>query len=238
MSYRKIGLIGAMDEEIKRFLDHIDDVKTIEKAGIRFYEGFFYDTEVVLCKSGVGKVNAAVCSQILIDHFEINAVIFTGVAGALHPDLQIGDIVISTDCMHHDMDASPLGFSRGTIPYDKTSIFKADDDLIKAAFQASEKSFHNRTRKGRILSGDQFIADREVVQQLHKQMDGDCTEMEGAAVAQVCSMNEVPFVIIRSMSDKADGSADVNFAEFVVQASQHSYQIVEQMLKNINPHQM
>ncbi|MFS1513319.1 5'-methylthioadenosine/adenosylhomocysteine nucleosidase [Chengkuizengella sp. SCS-71B] len=236
MNYNKIGLIGAMDEEIKRFLDHIDNSKTVVKAGIQFYEGYFYDTKVVLCKSGVGKVNAAICSQILIDTFLVDAVIFTGVAGALHPELQIGDILISTDCMHHDMDATALGFDKGMIPYDKTSVFKADDHLINLAFNASEKWFRDRTRKGRVLSGDQFIADREIVRNLHEQMDGDCTEMEGAAVAQVCYMNAVPFVIIRSMSDKADGSADVNFTEFVVQASQHSYQIVEHMFKNMSPY--
>ncbi len=227
---KNIGLIGAMNEEIALFVDRIEHKTVIKKAGITFYKGTFHGHSVVLCKSGVGKVNAAVCTQILIDTFEVNQIWFTGVAGALHPGLNIGDIVISTDAMQHDMDVTALGFERGMIPYEETSIFQADPALLELAYRCSEEHFHGRTVKGRILSGDQFVADREKVKQLHEQLQGACTEMEGAAVAQVCSMNEIPFVIIRSMSDKADGSAHVNFTEFTEQASQHSCELIEAML--------
>ena len=228
--YRKIGLIGAMAEEIERIEERLDNEAATEKAGIRFMEGMFCGKPVVLCKSGVGKVNAAVCTQILIDRFGVDAIIFTGVAGALDPSLDIGDIVISTDCQQHDMDASPLGFARGTIPFAETSVFRADPALVSLAADASASVAQGHTVQGRVLSGDQFIADRDTVKLLHEQLGGACTEMEGSAVAQVCAMNGTPFVIIRSMSDKADGSAHVNFEEFTVQSADRSFRIVEHMV--------
>lgn len=233
MTYRKIGLIGAMNEEIELLVKHMEGVKETEKAGIVYREGKFCGHDVVVCRSGVGKVNGAVCTQVLIDRFGVDAVIFTGVAGALEPALNIGDIVVSTECMQHDMDVTALGFARGVIPYEKTSVFAADGALQERAYASSEKLFPGRTKRGRVLSGDQFIASRDLVRQLHEELQGACTEMEGAAVAQVCAMNGVPFVVIRSMSDKADGSAHVNFAEFTVMASENSYRIVEDMVKQL-----
>lgn len=233
MTWNKIGLIGAMAEEIERIEERLTNEKVTEKAGIRFMEGTFCEKSVVLCRSGVGKVNAAVCTQLLIDQFGVDAIIFTGVAGALDPSLDIEDIVISTDCMQHDMDASPLGFPRGTIPYAQTSVFPADPALVKLAVQAGEQQGSGQIVCGRVLSGDQFIADRDTVKLLHEQLGGTCTEMEGSAVAQVCAMNGIPYVVIRSMSDKADGSAHVNFAEFTVKAADRSYLIVERMVSSL-----
>jgi len=226
----KIGLIGAMVEEIRLMEEKLEQETVTVKAGIRFMEGTLNGKPVVLCKSGVGKVNAAVCTQILIDRFGADAVIFTGVAGALDPSLDIGDVVVSTECVQHDMDASPLGFPRGTIPFADTSVFPADPELVRLAYEASKALPGGRVLKGRVLSGDQFVADRETVRRLHEELQGVCVEMEGAAVAQVCAMNGVPYVVIRSMSDKADGSAHVNFAEFAVQAANRSCQIVNRML--------
>lgn len=228
--WEKIGLIGAMAEEIALIEERLEDAAVTDKAGIRFQEGRFCGKSVVLCRSGVGKVNAAVCTQLLIDRFGVDAIIFTGVAGALDPALEIGDIVISDDCQQHDMDASPLGFARGTIPFADTSVFAADPALVSLAAEAGSRLESGRAVRGRVLSGDQFIADRETVKLLHEQLGGACTEMEGSAVAQVCAMNGVPFVVIRSMSDKADGSADVNFAEFAVQSAARSFRIVEYMV--------
>ncbi|KIL41168.1 MTA/SAH nucleosidase [Gordoniibacillus kamchatkensis] len=233
MAYRTIGLIGAMNEEIELLIKHMEDVKETEIAGIVYRQGRFCGRDVVVCRSGVGKVNAAVCTQILLDRFAADAVIFTGVAGALDPALNIGDIVVSTECMQHDMDVTALGFARGVIPYEKTSVFAADAALLDLAWASSEKLFPGRTKRGRVLSGDQFIASRSTVRQLHDELQGACTEMEGAAVAQVCAMNGVPYVVIRSMSDKADGSAHVNFAEFTVMAAENSYRIVEDMVKRL-----
>lgn len=229
----KIGIIGAMDEEIALFKEEMNLARETRRAGIVYYEGQWGGKEIVLCKCGVGKVNASVCTQILLDTFGVQAVIFTGVAGALHPELEIGDIVVATDCQHHDMDVTALGFPRGVIPFTDISVFRSDEKLVDAAVKASEQVTSGKTMTGRILSGDQFIANRDTVRELHETMQGMCTEMEGAAVAQVCVMNEVPFVVIRSMSDKADGSAHVNFPEFTKLASRRSYEIVTNMLEHI-----
>lgn len=229
----EIGIIGAMDEEILLYKKTIEIEREVEKAGILYAEGKWEGKTVVLCKSGVGKVNASVCTQILIDTFKVERVIFTGVAGALHPELNIGDIVISTDCQQHDMDVTPLGFAKGVIPYAQKSVFAADPVLVETAIKASEQVVEGNVHTGRVLSGDQFIADREQVKHLHEEMEGLCTEMEGAAVAQVCVMNSVPFVVIRSMSDKADGSAHVNFTEFTHLASTRSYEIVKNMITHL-----
>lgn len=234
MPYQTIGLIGAMDEEIRLLLESMEEVQTSNTAGITYHEGRIGEKKVVLCKSGVGKVNAAVCTQVLIDHYHVDAVVFTGVAGALDPELEIGDIVVSKACMQHDMDVTPLGFARGIIPFQETSIFPADSVLVELALQVSRRLFDGKAREGLILSGDQFVADRELVKLLHEQLGGTCTEMEGSAVAQVCHMNGLPYVVIRSMSDKADGSAHVNFPEFTQLASKHSYQIVEGMLRTFH----
>ncbi|MFB5266304.1 5'-methylthioadenosine/adenosylhomocysteine nucleosidase [Paenibacillus enshidis] len=228
-----IGLIGAMDEEIELLLSGMQTARKTVKAGITYTEGMLHGHRVVVCKSGVGKVNAAVTTQILIDRFGVNSVIFTGVAGAVNPELNIGDIVISSTCMQHDMDVTPLGFARGIIPYQDISEFAADSRLIQLAEMAC-RARGDRYLTGKVLSGDQFVASRETVTTLYTEMGGACTEMEGAAVAQACHMNGAPFVVLRSMSDKADGSAHVNFAEFTVEASHRSHQIVEYMLQHFD----
>lgn len=233
MIYTKIGIIGAMAEEVLLIEQDLQQSTKIVHAGMSFYEGLLFDVPIVLCKSGVGKVNAAACTQILVDRFGVDCILFTGVAGALDPELNIGDIVISIDCIQHDIDVRALGFELGVIPYAETSIFTADPELVERAFQASKQLFGSRVLKGRVLSGDQFIADRNKVKQLHLELSGVCTEMEGAAVAQVCQMNQVPFVVIRSMSDKADGSAHINFSEFTQLASENSYKLIAHIVKGL-----
>jgi adenosylhomocysteine nucleosidase len=228
-----IGIIGAMAEEVELLLQHMSEKTTTVKAGISFTAGRLHGKSAVVCKSGVGKVNAAVCTQLLIDHFAAGAILFTGVAGALDPALGIGDVVVSRDCLHHDMDVSALGFPRGVIPYAETSVFESDPELAALALECGKEQVDGGVYQGRILSGDQFVADRQLVRRLHTELGGMCTEMEGAAVAQVCVMNGIPHVVIRSMSDKADGSAPDNFAQFTVKASENSFRIVEQMLKRL-----
>ncbi|MGG3282676.1 5'-methylthioadenosine/adenosylhomocysteine nucleosidase [Paenibacillus solani] len=230
MTAQVIGLIGAMDEEVELLLAQLENKETTVKAGVTYASGTIHGKRVVVCKSGVGKVNAAVTTQILIDTFGVSKVLFTGVAGALHPELNIGDIVISSSCMQHDMDVTPLGFARGMIPYQEVSDFPADPHLIELAEEACKEQAAGHFIIGKVLSGDQFIASRETVQTLYEDLGGACAEMEGSAVAQVCYMNSVPYVVIRSMSDKADGSAHVNFPEFTVKASKLSHEIVSYML--------
>ncbi|RNB87453.1 5'-methylthioadenosine/adenosylhomocysteine nucleosidase [Brevibacillus fluminis] len=230
----RIGIIGAMDEEIALYLEAMGTKDTVSKAGITYYTGQMDGHDIVLVKSGVGKVNASVCTQILIDRFDVESIIFTGVAGAVNPELNIGDIVVSTDCIQQDMDVTALGFAPGQIPYADKWTWEAEGKLVELAMQASAKvTGDHRVISGRILTGDQFVADPSRVAALYETFNGDCIEMEGAAVAQVSAMNDVPFVIVRSMSDKADGSAHVNFAEFTHLASQRSYEIVMEMLKGL-----
>jgi adenosylhomocysteine nucleosidase len=231
-----IGLMGAMDEEVELFLHKLTNTNSQILSGILFTQGEWHGKRVILCKCGVGKVNAAVCTQLLIQHFHVDCIIFTGVAGALDPRLDIGDIIISTDCTQHDMDVTALGFPLTTIPYAEHSIFPADPWLINQASGLAEQMYPGQIYRGTILSGDQFIANRAKVIELHQNLNGICVEMEGAAVGQVCHMNQIPFVIIRSISDKADGSAHVNFSEFIKHASQRSANLVEKLIEHIIVH--
>lgn len=227
----RIGIIGAMEEEVESFLQGMSNISTITKAKIKFYQGDFKNCKIVLCKSGVGKVNSAVCTQILIDDFGIDRVIFTGVAGAVDPALEIGDIVISTSALQYDIDATSLGFEKGVIPYADKSIFLADTKLVELAEKVCGEMEDVKVFSGLVLSGDRFIADSDTSSQLYQQYKGLCTEMEGAAVAQVCYMNNIPFVIIRTMSDKANHSAEINFAEFTKAAARRSYTIVDKLIE-------
>ncbi|OYD09002.1 5'-methylthioadenosine/adenosylhomocysteine nucleosidase [Paludifilum halophilum] len=228
---KRIGLIGAMPEEIALFLEEMELETQEEIAGTTFFQGQWADATVVVCQSGVGKVNAAVCTQTMIRQFAVEAVLFTGVAGALDPSLDIGDIVISTACQQHDIDAGPLGYSPGVLPFQSVSVFKADPRWVRLAEAAAEKWTESQVITGKVLSGDQFIADPEQVRQLRETFDGACVEMEGAAVAHVCHLNGIPFVVIRSMSDRADHTADVNFTEFVAASARRSNAIVRAMLR-------
>ena len=227
-----IGIIGAMEEEVMSLkeLMKLKEVRSI--ATLDFYVGTINGAAVVLVRGGIGKVNAAICTQILIDCFHVNTIINTGVAGALSPELEIGDVVISSDAIQHDFDASGFGYELGQIPRMDNSYFKADEHLIHIALQASEKlSSSTSVYVKRIVSGDQFIADPVRKTQIIDNFEGFCTEMEGASIAHVCYLNKVPFVIIRSISDKADDSAEVNFAEFTKIAATNSCKIIENMLE-------
>ena len=230
----RIGIIGAMDEEVDILVEIMDIKETVEKASLKFYEGTLEGKDIVLVRCGIGKVNSALCAQILISEFKVNAIVNTGVAGALHDDLDVQDIVISTDAIQHDMDATVFGYKKGIVPRMENSTFVADEKLIQAAYDSSvAEAKSNKVVKGRVVSGDIFISSKELKDELVKEFDAYCGEMEGAAIAHVCTLNDVPFVIIRAMSDKADGSADVTYEEFVVEAAKNSKDIVLKMLKSI-----
>ena len=232
----KIGIIGAMKEEIVFFQQSMKKLEEVKQGEKTFYRGFWHGHETVIGQCGVGKVNAAITSQMMIDKFEIEIIIFTGVAGGVEERLNIGDIVISTSCQQHDIDASPLGFARGIIPmFEGPSDFPADIELVEKAFEAGIETVEAGTNvlKGKVVSGDQFIADKKEVQQLKEVFSASCVEMEGAAVAQVAYFNRVPYVIIRSISDKANGEAAESFETFVEKAAKSSSVIVENLLKKL-----
>jgi len=231
-----IAIIGAMEEEISYFQRAMTDFVEEKKGYHTFYYGTWQNHKVVIVKSGIGKVNAAMTAQKMIDHYHVEKIIFTGVAGATNSVLEIGDVVVSTSCQQHDLDASALGFKKGTIPmHEGTSDFPSDSKLMEVAFQSAQKVLTKgeKVYKGKIVSGDQFIADHEQVKMLHETFDADCVEMEGAAVAQVANFNGVPFVVIRSISDKANGEASKSFEIFMKEAAKTSSIIVENIIFNL-----
>ncbi|MCM3746190.1 5'-methylthioadenosine/adenosylhomocysteine nucleosidase [Paenibacillus pasadenensis] len=232
MKYGTIGIIGAMKEELELLYSNAQMESETVKAGMTFRRGTLHGQPIIAVQSGVGKVNAAVCTQALID-LGADCVLFTGVAGAVDPELNIGDIVVSTACVQHDMDVTPLGFQPGVIPYQEISTFPADPELVELAAAAGSRAAKGKAVRGIVLSGDQFIASREKVQSLREVFQGACAEMEGASLAQVCHMNAIPYVVIRSMSDQADGIAHMNFAEFTVLAANQSFAVIDDMIRSL-----
>lgn len=229
-----IGIIGAMNEEVIQLKETMNLKETKTIGGYEFFKGELYGKNIVLVECGIGKVNAALCSTLLIEAFNVDKVLFTGVAGALNPEINIGDIVVSTDLIEHDFNATAFGYDFGVIPRMENSKFKADKDLVELAKEAGEKEFgKERVWTGTILSGDEFVASPEKIKWLRDTFNGECTEMEGAAVAHVCELLGKPFVIIRSISDKANHDANMNFDEFVKLAAQNSKLIIERMLNQL-----
>ena len=231
---KKIGIIGAMELEVEALKEQMDVKNIVEKASMKFYEGPLRGKDVVIVQCGIGKVNAGICVQILADLFQVDAVINTGVAGSLRAEINIGDIVVSTDACEHDMDVTALGYKQGIIPQMKESFFKADRQLVEAAIEVCrEVNPDINVYEGRVLSGDQFISGEEIKNKLIDLFDGFCTEMEGAAIAHAAFLNEIPYVVIRAISDKADGSAHMDYPEFERAAAAHSAKLVENLVKRL-----
>ena len=231
---RCIGIIGAMDEEVAGLKEYMQDVEITRKASMEFYAGTLEGKKVVVVRSGVGKVNAAVCTQILVDEFQAEAVINTGIAGSLNNEINIGDIVLSTDLVHHDMDAVGFGYPKGQIQRMEEFSFQSDQVLRKLAAEACrEVNPDIQVFEGRIASGDQFIADQDVKDFIVKEFSAYAVEMEGAAIAQAASLNHVPFLVIRAISDKADGSAHVDYPAFEKLAIEHSVKLTKKILKEL-----
>ena len=229
-----IGIIGAMDEEVEQIVAVMDIEREETKAQMTFKAGKLAGKDVVIVRSGIGKVNAAVCTQILVDDFGVDYVINTGIAGSLKNEINIADIVISDDVLHHDMDATGFGYAPGQIPRMDTLSFKADAKLIELAKESCAKVVPQiGVHVGRVVSGDQFIADKETKENISTLFAGYCTEMEGAAIAQTAHLNEVPFVVLRAISDKADDSASMDYPTFEKQAVAHSVRLVRGMMKNL-----
>ena len=228
-----LGIIGAMDEEVAKLKEHMKDVTVTTKASMDFYKGTLNNKEVVIVRSGIGKVNASICTQILIDDFHIDAVINTGIAGSLRNEINIGDIVLSTDTVEHDMEATAFGYPVGQIPRMDTFSFEADKHLIALAKNCCEKVNPEVTVfTGRVVSGDQFISNKEKKNWLLETFDGYCTEMEGASIAHCAYLNNIPFLIIRAISDKADDSAQMDYPTFEALAIERSVKLMLEMVVN------
>lgn len=231
---KKIGIIGAMELEVEELKTKMTIRRTEEKASMEFLEGTLNDTEVVIVQSGIGKVNAGLCTQILCDLFQVSHIINTGVAGSLKKEIDIGDIVVSTDALHHDVDVRIFGYPLGEVPQIGRLSFPADERLIEiASSTCREVNPDIKVYEGRIVSGDQFISDKQVKDNIIKNFQGFCVEMESASVAHAAYLNHVPFVIIRAISDKADDSAEMDYPTFEKAAAAHSAALVEHMLAKI-----
>lgn len=230
----KIGIIGAMELEVEELKSKMQHTAITEKAGMQFYEGTLNGASAVIVRCGIGKVNAALCVQILADIFHVTHLINTGVAGSLNGKLDIGDILISKDALQHDMDVTIFGYALGEVPQMGIREFPADEQLISLAVNACAKvnpDIHALT--GRVVSGDQFISEKRAKERLIMEFQGDCAEMEGAAVAHGAFLNQIPFVIIRAISDKADDSAEMDYPSFEKAAARHSALLVEEMLSSL-----
>ena len=230
----KTGIIGAMELEVAT-LKNLMTVRTVTtKAGMDFYDGTLDGHPVVVVRCGIGKVNAAMCVQILADLFDVTHIINTGVAGSLNPKLDIGDILISEKALQHDMDSSPIGFTPGQIPDIDVLAFPADQAMIDTAVAACKRvnpDIHVLT--GLVVTGDQFISNREAKERLVSVFQGDCAEMEGGAIAQVSYLNKLPFLIIRAISDKADDSAGgIDFPTFERKAAEHCAKLTVEFVRN------
>lgn len=226
-----IGIIGAMEEEVTQLKEAMVTEEVVEYASMVFCKGTLEEQDIVVVKSGIGKVNAAVCAQILVDRFGADVLINTGIAGSLDAAINIGDMVISTDSVQHDMDASIFGDPVGQIPRMDTFSFPADEALVKLAVETNKEVNPDiQTFTGRVVSGDQFVSSKEVKDRLVSMFDGKCTEMEGAAIAHVAYLNKVSCVIIRAISDKADNSATMDYPTFERQAIAHSVRLVKGLL--------
>ena len=231
---KKIGIIGAMEVEVAGLKERMQQVSKTEHARMVFYEGTLEGRPVVVVRSGIGKVNAAVCTQILADRFAVGAVINTGVAGSLDARIDIGDFVLSTDVMHHDVDAVLFGYAPGEVPQLGQVSFEADRTLADAAEAACRKVMpEHSVWRGRVVSGDQFIVSREKKNQISETFGGMCTEMEGAAIAQAAWLNGLPFLIVRAISDKADDSAVMDYPTFEENAARSSVGMLCEMLRNM-----
>ncbi|SFC84363.1 5'-methylthioadenosine/adenosylhomocysteine nucleosidase [Butyrivibrio sp. YAB3001] len=230
----KIGIIGAMEVEVETLKKNMEVKNTVKKASMEFYEGKIGNTEVVVVRSGICKVNAGICVQILVDTFGVTHVINTGAAGSLDARINIGDIVLSTDACYHDVDATIFGYKKGEIPQLGVQSFKADDELrgkAKAAISIAAPDLG--VFEGRVCSGDQFICDPKVKDAIIKDFSGICTEMEGAGIAQACFLNNIPFLIIRAISDKADGSEIKDYVEFENKAAKDCAAVTMELLKSL-----
>ena len=222
-----IGIIGAMEEEVSMLIDAMEEKTESNFAGMTFYQGVLRKKNTVVVQSGIGKVNMAVCTQILIDRFHVTHLINTGVAGGLYKDIEVGDIVISSDALQHDMDATGFGYEPGIIPRMDVSIFEADREMIRTAKEVcSEVNPDIRCFIGRVVSGDQFISDNDKKHELIENFDGYCAEMEGAAIAKAAYQNQITYLIVRAISDKADQEAAGSYEEFEKMAILHIVRLV------------
>jgi len=249
----KIGIIGAMDEELIPIRAIIQNLEKLQKGKRTFWHGRAHGHEICLTRCDPGKVNAVIATQQMIDHFSVDAIFNMGSSGALAPELEVGDLVVATEFIQHDFDVTDWGLKPGEMMFDilmsdetgqmqfrSQQIFKADQELTQKAVMMAKSieleklgGHSPKTYTGRILSGDQFIGKLEKAQHLWNTHQGLCTDMEAAAIAHTCEVNGIPFLCIRAMSDKADHSAVLSFTDFLVSATANYGKIFDQLFQQL-----
>jgi len=242
-----LGIIGAMETEVSGIISELEGITTKEVAGMTFNKGILNGKEVVVVKCGIGKVNAGVCVQILVDCFNVDAVINTGVAGSLSNEIDILDIVISDRVVQHDMNVTALGYRQGQIPGNEKHYWEADEKLkgmaVTAANEVSKSKVtfadtdcdmaNFKIHIGGVATGDLFVNDAKTKDKIVSEFDSVCAEMEGGAIAQVCDLNNIPFLIIRAISDKADGSSHMDYREFEEKAAKNSIKLIHAFVNEL-----
>lgn len=223
----KIGIIGAMESEIELLLSKMTNKKSQIHATRTFYEGELLGKEIVLVQSGIGKVNAGIVTQMMITRYGVSYIINTGIAGSLDAGLDIGDIVVSTDAVYHDVEATEFGYQRGQVPGLDVQKFVASSKLLSLI---PEK---NHIKKGTVTTGDQFINNHSIKKDIKTTFGGMCVEMEGAAIGQTCYLNGVEFLIIRSISDNADEEAVEDYPMNEALAVERATEITEAIIKQL-----
>lgn len=228
-----IGIISAMSEELELLLnDMVVEEKTV-KANMTFHKGKVWGKDVVAVVSGIGKVNAAVCTQILISEYKVNSVINVGVAGGIGKDIYPGDVVVAENLVQHDVDTTVFGDAHGQVPRMDTFDFMCDEELVKLAKLSCDEIEDINTFSGRIVSGDQFIASVDKIKWLESEFGAVACEMEGASIAHVCYLNTIPFVIIRSISDNANNGAHMDYEKFIPIGVKNSTTILKAMVEKL-----
>jgi adenosylhomocysteine nucleosidase len=229
----KLGIIGAMDVEVAALKEKMENPTVTTRAGMEYYAGVLEGLPVVVVQCGVGKINAAMCAQILVDCFGVTHIVNTGIAGSLCAELDIGDLVISRDAIHHDFDLHFWGRPIGQVPGLDVIAFPSDEKLMHHAFAAAETENPGHNKVGRVASGDQFICSKAQKEKIIADTQAICAEMEGASIAHTAYRNGIPFVIIRAISDKADDSAEMDYPTFEAIAAHRCAQVTCRLAKSL-----
>ncbi|MBR6347527.1 MAG: 5'-methylthioadenosine/adenosylhomocysteine nucleosidase [Spirochaetales bacterium] len=235
-----IGIIGAMDSEVRYLIGCLKECKITKIYGMEFAAGYLCDKPVVVTKCGVGKVNAARCTQYLIDTYKPSAVINTGIGGGIAPGLKVGDAVVADGLVQHDFDVTAFGYAKGYLwtgkDKDKPTVFRPDakvsDALVKAA-ESILKGTGVGIHRGIVASGDLFVADPETKKSIRDYFGASVAEMEGASIAHVAAFADVPFAVLRVISDTADGQAASSFDSFEQETTKRSASVIEEFLRRL-----
>jgi len=229
-----LGVIGAMTEEVQLLLGQVSDAKESVHAGITVTEGDYKGTPIALAQSGIGKVNATICTQMLIDRFNPEKLVFSGVAGGLLPNMQADDIIVASHVVQYDMDLTAFGRRHGETP-GRDRLIECNPDLVGKATQAFDEAFDGadggpNLMLGTVASGDRFVQDTAMLRWLQREFAALATEMEGAAFGYTCQVNDLPFVVIRALSDSSGETASGDFEANLKQACQNTFSLLDKMI--------